>query len=235
MKKIAIFVEGQTELLFMSELVTVIFGKHDLVVEAKEIRGHIESKLITLNMANSVNENKYYVLIFDCGGDSSIKSYIIERHGSLKAQAYSYVIGLRDAYHPPEIVDITNVNRLKHGLLHNIPQSGLTVNIILAIMELEAWFIGEENHYKKISPLLTLEDANRISGIDISSASTETIPHPSETLKQIYQLVGMTYRKRKKIALRTVNSLSYENLCLNVKNRNASLSELIIALEGQIN
>jgi hypothetical protein len=66
-----------------------------------------------------------------------------------------------------------------------------------------------------------------IIGIDITVTSTESIDHPSFALKQIYQSIGKDYAKKKWEAERTVHNLDYENLCINVRNRNNSLNELL--------
>ncbi len=71
-------------------------------------------------------------------------------------------------------------------------------------------------------------------GFDITTASTESIRHPSSILKQIYQKVGKDYKKKKWEAERTVNDLDYENLYIHVRHRSNSLNELLTCLDGLI-
>ncbi len=108
----------------------------------------------------------------------------------------------------------------------------LPVKFILAVMEIESWFLAEETHYSKISNRLSFEIANKITGIDIRSDTTENIQHPSDTLKQIYMMGKTTYDKSEENVLRTVDALDYENLYINVRTRNKSLNELLTCLDG---
>jgi hypothetical protein len=85
-----------------------------------------------------------------------------------------------------------------------------------------------------IDESLTIHSVNSIIGIDIAITSTESIDHPSLTLKQIYQSVGKDYNKKKWEAERTVYVLDYENVYLCVRNRNKSLNELLTCLDGLI-
>jgi len=173
-------------------------------------------------------------MIFDCGGDGKVQSDIRERFDSLKESSFSLVIGIRDVY--PD----KNMTRIRHYLYFGIPATGdIPVKIILAIQEIEAWFLAEETHYPIISERITLAVANEIArneipGIDLSMDSTETIPHPSETLKQIYIKGKTTYDKSKEKVERTVGTLSYENLYINIRQRNSSLNELLTCLDELI-
>ncbi|MDR2020815.1 MAG: hypothetical protein LBQ14_08640, partial [Treponema sp.] len=94
--------------------------------------------------------------------------------------------------------------------------------------------LAEENHYQLIDESLTIHSVNSIIGIDIAITSTESIDHPSLTIKQIYQSVGKDYNKKKWEVERTVYVLDYENIYLCVRNRNKSLNELLTCLDGLI-
>jgi hypothetical protein len=122
------------------------------------------------------------------------------------------VLGIQDAY--PE----TDLAKLRRYLCFSIPIfNNISTNIILAINEIEAWFIAEETHYERISPRLIIETVNAMCNIDIKNDTTDKIPHPTETLKQIYMRCGTTYDKSKTKAERTVDYLDYENLYINIR------------------
>ena len=101
-------------------------------------------------------------------------------------------------------------------------------------MEIEGWFLAEENHYSQIDSTLTIPLVNSIIGFDITKISTETIERPSLTLKQIYRRAGKDYKKKKWEIERTVHALDYDNLYLTVSNRNDSLKELLGCLDGLV-
>jgi hypothetical protein len=231
MKKIALFVEGQTEQIFSARLIQEIVGKHGFsIVNYKFMGGKKTLRKPLLLATQDTNENtEYYFLIFDCGGDNKVQSDIRERLDSLKEESFSLVIGIRDVY--PE----TDITMLEHYLYFGISVDyGIPVKNILADKETEAWFLAEETHYPKISDKISLETANEIANIDVSKDDTKAIPHPSNTLKQIYIKGGTTYDKSREKVQRTVDVLDYDNLYINVRNRNNSLNELLTCLDGLI-
>jgi hypothetical protein len=231
MKKIALFVEGQTEQIFSAKLIREFIGKHGYTIEKyKFIGGHkIERKPLKLTTKSTDSENEFYFIIYDCGGDGKVQSDIRERIDSLQEEAFNLIIGIRDVY--PE----TDLEKLRKYLYFRISShASVAVKIVLAINEIESWFIAEENHYAKISSELSFETVNKISGIDVRSDSTESIPHPSSILKQIYIEGGTTYNKSEKKVHRTVDALDYDNLYLAVRKRNASLNEFLTCLDGLI-
>jgi hypothetical protein len=232
MKKIALFVEGQTEQIFAAELVKHIFGRREISVEKIQFSGKMGARKITIiHTTKSKFETSYYFRIYDChgGGEiSTVKSDIIEQLESLKREGFSGIIGIRDVY------PLTDIEKLKKMLNFGIPKSNIPVHIVLAIQEVESWFLAEDKHYERITPELNVGIANSICKIDIQKESTETIAHPAETLNEIYKVAGRAYRKRKIHIERTVEALDYNNLYLNVRARNKSLDELFWCLEGEL-
>jgi hypothetical protein len=233
MKKIAFFVEGQTEQIFVDKLVRHIFGQDNIGVEVLRFSGKESARRIrTIRVADKNSNVQYLFRIYDChgGGENSVvKSDILEQFQHLKDETFSHIIGIRDVY---PLLNIIKLRTLLNKSLPTVPK--MTINIFLAVMEIEAWFIAEENHYKKISRKLSFETANKIAGIDVRADSTESIPHPSETLKKIYQEARTTYNKSEEKVQRTVNALDYKNLCANVRNRNNSLNEFLTCLDALI-
>jgi len=231
MKKIALFVEGQTDQIFAEKLIREIIGKHESSVTNYKFLGGRKGirKPLLLTTQNTNVDTEYYFVIYDCGGDDRVQSDIRERLDSLREESFCLVIGIRDVY--PE----TDIERLKYYLYFGIfPEPDVSIKIILAVNEIEAWFLAEETHYPKISERISLKTANEISGIDVCKDNTEIISHPSDTLKQIYMKGGTTYDKSKEKVQRTVEALNYENLYMNVRNRNNSLNELLTCLDGII-
>jgi hypothetical protein len=233
MKKVAVFVEGQTELIFAGELIKQIFGHNNVTIEEREFSGPNGLRLVkTIQSVSATPSTQYFFRIYDChgGGDeSTVKSDINEQFQRLENESFSYIVGIRDVY--PAL----NLGKLKSMLSSGLStKPTLPAKIFLAVREIEAWFLAEEYHYLVIDASLTVPRVNAIVGFDITTASTETIVQPSLTLKKVYQSVGKTYNKRKKIVNRTVTALDYENLYLAVRNRNSSLDELLTCLDGLI-
>ena len=233
MKKVAVFVEGQTEQVFASELVKQIFGHIKVAVEELQLSGKEGLRRIrTIRSINTESSKDYFFRIYDChGGDieSTVKSEIREQFPILINESFSFIIGIRDVYPLPDF------DMLKSMMNKELPSNTmLPIKIFLAVREVEAWFLAEEKHYPLIDESLTTSLVNKIIGFDITTTSTETIDHPSLTLKTVYQSVGKDYKKKKWEAKRTVDALDYENLYLNVRKRNDSLDELLTCLDRLI-
>jgi len=231
MKKIALFVEGQTDQIFTEKLIREIIGKHGFSITKYKFLGGKNNirRPLWLTTQNTNVDKEYYFVIYDCGGDDKVQSDIRERLDTLREESFSLVIGIRDVY--PE----TNIEKLRKYLYRYIDQkTDVPVKIILAVNEIEAWFLAEETHYPRISKKISFETANKIAGIDVCKDNTESISHPSDILKQIYMKGGTTYDKSKEKVQRTVDVLNYENLYMNVRSRNNSLNELLTCLDGLI-
>jgi hypothetical protein len=233
MKKVAIFVEGQTEQVFVDELVRHIFGNAKVDIEKLQFSGKEGMRRIrTIRSVDAGSSVKYLFRIYDCHGggeNSTVKSDILEQFPRLKIESFSYIIGIRDVYPLPDSI------KLQTALNRNLPvEPAIPITIFLAVREIEAWFLAEENHYRLIEGSLTVPHVNSIVGIDITKDSTEAIDHPSLLLKQIYQSVGKNYNKKKREVERIVYNLDYENLYMRVRTRNDGLNRLLTCMDGLI-
>jgi hypothetical protein len=229
MKKVAVFVEGQTELIFAGELIRHIFGHNNVDIEEQEIISH---QVQTIRSVDDTSSTAYFFRIYDChggGNASTVISDIKEQFSSLIKASFSYIIGIRDVYPATDLV------KLRSGLSSGLPPTATPpVEIFLAVREIEAWFLAEENHYSLMDESLTIPLVNEIVKFDITTTSTEKINHPSSILRAIYQSVGKDYRKKKWEVEHTVYALDYENLYLAVRYRNNSLNELLTCLDRLI-
>jgi hypothetical protein len=233
MKKVAVFVEGQTEQIFADELARNIFGHSKVDIEELQFSG-IESlrQIRTIRSVNIASSAEYFFRIYDCHGgneNSTVKSDIIDQFPQLLKESFSFIIGIRDVYPLHDLAMLRSM--IDFGLPNNVD---LPIRVFLAVREIESWFLAEENHYRLIDESLTTSCVNAIVGFDITTTSTETIDQPSLILKKIYQSVGKDYNKKKWETERTVYILDYNNLYFAVRNRNNSLNELLTCLDGLI-
>lgn len=82
MKRLAVFVEGYTEVLFVQRLISEVAGANNVVIEHSKIRGGGRAArcISVVKAAKPVTDEKYYVLVVDCGGDALVKTRIQEEH-----------------------------------------------------------------------------------------------------------------------------------------------------------
>jgi hypothetical protein len=226
MKKIAIYVEGQTEQIFVTKLIKEIANKNHLTVELEKLYGG----KTTLRRATSIEvtslknaDAKFYVLVRDCGGDSRVKSDIIDNIEKHKNNDFSKIIGLLDVYpkYKSELQKLMMFSRT------GIPTKSIPVSIIFAVMEIEAWFMAEVNHFRKISNKLTKNVIENHLGHALDIDSIEKIHNPASVLNDIYQLSEISYRKNQAKVTRVVDALDYENIYLNLREQIESLNSLI--------
>jgi hypothetical protein len=169
-------------------------------------------------------------LIFDCGADNRVKSEIIENIANLRSRGYEMIIGLRDLYPIP----IEELEKLEKGLRfmpHKLKSESPYFDIIIAVHEIEAWFLGETNHYIKIDKRLTGRFIRERLGFDPYIANAENREHPAKDLDNIYRLVGKSYTKRYGQTQRVVNKLDINNMRNNIRYDMESLNRLMNAIE----
>lgn len=221
MKKLAIFVEGQTEQIFVRKLLEEIAGEKNIKINimAKDPR-QIERISMT-NLAN--NSIQYYVLIYNCCNDEALVGYISDEYTKLINDGYSKIIGLRDVY--PNFT-FSQIDELERRLNFSLRGKNFA-KVILAVMEIEAWFLSEWKHFAKISPILTAAKIYQALGFDPQTHDMEARPNPAEDLNQVYQLVGRSYHKRRKQAETIVSNLDYEFLYMELVEKVHRLGEFV--------
>ncbi|NDV96845.1 DUF4276 family protein [Dysgonomonas sp. 521] len=232
MKRIAFFVEGQTEQIFVNRLIKEILGTSQINIIQKQFRGgtNIPKQEIVRNSSFSRNP-RYEVLIFDCGSDNRVKSEILENISNLRSKGYEMIIGLRDLYPIP----IDELERLEKGLRflpNKLKADAPYFDIIIAVHEIEAWFMAETNHFRKIDKRLTGRYIKEKLGFDPYSVNSETRVHPAKDLDNIYRLVGKSYTKKFTTTLRVVNKLDFGNIRHQLRYDISSLDKLLKVIEN---
>ena len=221
----AFFVEGQTELLFVNKLLKEMAGAKNIQVRLeRKVR---KNKFRFLKAISKNNINEYYILIRDCMGDSSVKSEIIDNYNSLEIAGHEKIVGIRDVFP----VDKNDISKLESNLNFGLPTEGIQIQIILAEMEIEAWFLAEATHYSRIDSSITLAKVVSNLSFDPTKNHVEERIHPSKDLDDIYKLAGKSYKKKKTNCLRTVNALDYSVLYLVVSKRVPRLKMLIECID----
>lgn len=226
MKKLAIFVEGYTEVLFLERFIPAICGIHNVVIEHKEIKGGgkksgIPRRYTTVKAAKPVTHEKYFVLIVDCGGDKLVAQNIKDEHKKLTDEGYSKIIGIRDVR--PDFTH-ADIPKLEINLRKYIKTKLIPVEFILSVMEFESWFLAEYTHFEKIDPLLKVELIKKSLGFDPSNDDMQARLEPQNDLNDCYLLVSKSYVKSDNS---TSDAIDYEHLYLEVQNKIPHLKKLI--------
>ncbi|MGE7812099.1 hypothetical protein ACQKMW_01580 [Pseudomonas sivasensis] len=206
MRRIAFFVEGYSELLFVDKLVTEIAGAHNVTIEQRQISGGVRAprKATVIKAADAGGGHQFFVLIVDCGGETQVKTRLLEEHDGLTKAGYEKIVCIRDVRPQFSRGDIP---RLEQNMRKYVKGSLAPVDFILTTMELEAWFLAEFNHYQKIDPSLTGDVIHGAIGFNPATDDPSLRDTPTEDLRACYAIVGKTYEKSE--VSRTVESLDY--------------------------
>jgi hypothetical protein len=152
---------------------------------------------------------------------------MIDNYPSLSTAGYSIIVGVRDLY-PLETSDL---RRLDDGLRKILPKNGTECDIVIAVREVESWFIQEKSHYSAIDSNLTLDLIESKMGFKFDTDCAEDIDWPSDWLKKSYQIVGKSYTKKKTHVDRTVDALDMCSVYFDLPSRLKSLSPLASRIE----
>jgi len=230
MKRIAIFVEGLTEQILVRHMLEKVMEEKNIAVQAVKITGGHNTRLsFTVMHAAKVNYNTgYYVLIYDCGGETNVKGYMMMQRQSLVDKGYTCIIGLRDVYPNFKHSDIP---KLRKGLNYQVSQKEAVTRIFLAIMETEAWFLGEYTHFRKVSPKLTPEYIEKRLHFNPKSGNMEKRGQPAHDLKRVYRLVNHDYTKKRSKLNSIVSKLDFNFFTRKLADKMESLGDFVRQLE----
>lgn len=227
MKKIAFFVEGQTEQIFVTHLIQEILGSDGVTVLLKKISGGTNAPKKEFIRSYSISRDaEFVVLIYDCGADNRVKTEILENIESLKEGGYSCIIGVRDLYP----LSIDELPRLEKGLKF-LPYAYRDMkdpfDIVVAVREVETWFLAETRHFQKIDKRLTGKFIEKRLGFNPYVVNPVTREHPSDDLNRIYKLVGRSYTKKYWQVERLMKKLDFKHIRYDISHQLESLNLLV--------
>ena len=230
MDKLAIFVEGQTEQIFVERLLLAIAGQHRIHIDTVQAFGGRRSPRtwVEVEAHRPAPRKDYYAIIYDCMGDGKVLSDIRDHYDNLVSQGFKDILGIRDVF-PRSAGDISTI---RSDFDKYVPRRPLHPLLVLAIMEIESWFIGEHTHFGRFHAALTEPVVAGTLGYDPSDCDLEAIATPVQDLRRVYGLVHRGYAKDRKQVERTVDDLDYARYYLDLPLRLSDLANLIAHING---
>ncbi len=227
MKKIAIFVEGETEYDFIKRLLIEVVGEENLkIVGHKMVGGNKKSgipRTANLQFESNIDGANFEATIFISSQTENVDSDIIEQKQTLINQGFSKIIGLKDLRGDQNGRKLTPEDLPKFELGSRLTERRslpIPTQIITAVMEIETWFLAETNHYDKIDDRLTKDFVlSKIVDLGFNPYSDNLTLRlePKEDLQNLYGLVKKIYSKKETVRNKTINCLDYNNLRHNVE------------------
>jgi hypothetical protein len=229
MRKLAIFVEGLTEQILVRHLLQAVLDQNRIAIQTVKITGghNVRMSFTVMRAAHVERQTDYYIMVYDCGGETNVKGYLMAHRDKLVSNGYTMIMGLRDAF--PNF-QRNEVPKLLRGLNYRLPQKRAATHIYLAVMETEAWFLGEYRHLKKVSGKLTPQYIEKRLGFNPRIENMEDRDHPSADMKAVYQLVGHDYTKKKDRLNAVVSKLDFNFFTHDLARKMPSLGTFIDGL-----
>jgi hypothetical protein len=227
-KKLAVFVEGYTETVFVTKLIEEVSGRHNVIIETRRIFGgsSVPRRVQTITAARPVSGENYFVLIVDCGGDDQVKTRILEEHENLTRNGYQRVIGIRDVYPRYSRSDIS---ALHVGLRKYVKTSLIPVSFVLGVMEVEAWFLAEHSHFERVDGEITEDKINEKLGFVPSKDDMAERDTPAEDLHKCYEIAGLKYEKGGDD--KTMRALDFSKIYIELAESVESVGQLVQCLD----
>ena len=202
MKKVAIFVEGQTELIVVREYLLKWFNYENIEIECRTL--FTDSKFHIAPYDFVTPTPQYHFQIINVGNDNAVLSRILKREEFMWNAGYDKIIGLRDMYSKAyremsTIIDANLNQEFINARIETINEKAKQPTKILmcfAIMETEAWFLGLSEIFELIDARLTNAFIQRATDKNLEIIDPEmAIFHPATLMNDIYNLVELRYRK----------------------------------------
>lgn len=230
MRKLAIFVEGLTEQILVRHLLQNVLDQRRIAIQTAKITGghNVRMSFTVMRAAPVEGRTDYYIMIYDCGGETNVKGYLMAHREKLISSGYTMIIGLRDVY--PNFTR-EEIPKLVRGLNFKLPQKGAFTHIYLAVMETEAWFLGEYRHLKKVSGKLTPEYIEKRLGFNPRTENMEDREWPAADMKAVYHLVGHDYTKKRDRLNAVVGKLDFNHFTHALADKMPSLGSFVKGLE----
>lgn len=199
--KIAVFVEGQGELVFFRNILFHLLSDVSFSFECIKLHsGKMHDVPYTHNNPNAI----VHFMIINVENDTKVLSAIKEREQRLFEKGYSKIIGLRDMYselyRKYSMIISEEVNNLFIRNAESTIQSMSDpekVSFHFSIMEIEAWWLSMYSIFGKINRSLTINYINENLGFRLDSIDPKKyFFHPAVALNNILQLIGSSYKKK---------------------------------------
>ena len=199
--KIAVFVEGQGELIFIRNLLYHINDPAKLSFEC--FRLHARSQQEVPYEYKNPNASVHFKII-NVGNDERVLDAILENENRLFKQGFHKIIGLRDMY--SKAYRKKSKNAIDNEVTQQFIEAVATViagmnnpnkiHFHFAIMELEAWWLSMYNLFAKIDDQLTVSFIEKHLGYNLANIDPEKrFFHPSIEIDKIFQLIESNYNK----------------------------------------
>ena len=201
-RKIAIFVEGQAELITVREFLLKKYN-YSISLNCYKLFSKNEMGEVPFQWPNP--EASLHYQIVQVGNDVGVLSAMLIRQEFMWKAGYEKLIGLRDMYSAEykkrsDVIN-ENVNQLFVNAVGKAIEAKSSkpgqITMCFSIMEIESWYLAMHPVFEKMDERLTTGLIHDKLGYDLNKVNPETeFFHPAKTLSEIFTLTGTGYNKR---------------------------------------
>jgi len=202
MRKIAVFVEGQTELIFTRYLLMQHF-ESEIAFTCFRLykKGQYQPVSYNYENPNSIFHYRLYLV----GNDEGVVEELLMMENKLWNEGFEKIIALRDMYSRfyrefSASISAEINNKFIEKYQKTIQKRASKPNQIhfrFSIMEVEAWFLGMNSLFEKIEPILTTAYIQENLGYNLDEIDPERFFfNPADNVSDIFSLAGRKYNKK---------------------------------------
>lgn len=209
--KIGIFVEGQAEQIFLRELFRKIIAPlvdYDIAFDCIKFHAKKDER-VPYRFGDTLNA-AFVFYIYNVEGDYQVVKQVSKRAAAmLQGGKLNFVIGLQDIYNPQHYpaqykepnaeVNQKFKEEKRNTILKTIknnPALKDKIYLCFAVMELEAWFLGMWQIFKKIDHRLSKSALQQLLP-GLPDPET-TYLHPTVQMNTIFESIHRAYNKHEK-------------------------------------
>jgi hypothetical protein len=202
MRKVAIFTEGQSEQIFVRNLLLQTIDCSKVSFKCFKLYA---GKTVPARFDFPNPNAEVSFLIVNVGQDEKVLSIIKEREKDLIRKGFVRILGLRDMYsdeylkRSPKEINSSVIEAFIDGWNSTIQNMSdpSKIKMHIAVMELEAWFLAIYHIFERKNSKLSVEYIESQLGINLNDIDPQTeFLKPSEEVNRIFQLVGLQYKKK---------------------------------------
>lgn len=232
MNKVLIITEGQTEQIFIRNILFNIFDSSKFSINCiKLISGICEKAPFSFRPPVPL----MHFEIINVQNDQKVLSYIRDNAKKFFKVGYNKIIGLRDMY-SKEYDNISSHldKKLNNDIKKNINktisklENSSKIKFLFAIMEIEAWFLAMYTVIEKLNCNLNREYILKKLRFDIRELNPEEVFKPSNLIIKIYSLVGSKYDKSEGCIEALTKKINYEDFNIGIKNNRCVQLEVFL-------
>lgn len=239
--KYAVYVEGQSELLFVADVLQKYSG-YDAGrcgFICINLKADIFERMNYPQQGDETSADYYQIV--NVNNDNMVVSKLRKDIPGLIGRGYNVIIGLKDVFseaYEQMMSGGPRVDRAKIEEMHAIQQEvidapeGSDCRLHFAIMEYEAWMLALIENY-------VLQHGKNLAGVcgqlgvDLSEDFEQTVYHPYPLVRKIYQACGEDYHKHGSESFSFLSTLTVEDYeRLRLSGRCASFAKFIDSLIG---